>query len=80
LDSECGRYWFLSDFCRWKFKINSKKPGFERKKSVEDVVTLGPTAQATLVIFDDIFSSINNKSDTWINRGGWLMMRKSTCC
>jgi hypothetical protein len=27
-----------------------KKPGFGRKKSVEDVVTLGPTtAQATLV-------------------------------
>jgi hypothetical protein len=20
LDSECGRYWFLSDFCPWKFK------------------------------------------------------------
>ncbi len=20
LDSECGRYWFLSDFCHWKFK------------------------------------------------------------
>jgi hypothetical protein len=29
---------------------NSKKPGFGRKKSVEDVVTLGPMAQATLVI------------------------------
>ncbi len=25
------------------------KPGFGRKKSVEDVVTLGPKAQATLV-------------------------------
>ncbi len=27
-----------------------KKPGFGRKKSVEDVVTLGPMAQATLVL------------------------------
>jgi hypothetical protein len=26
-----------------------KKPGFGREKSVEDVVTLGPMAQATLV-------------------------------
>jgi hypothetical protein len=26
-----------------------KKPGFGRKKSVEDVVTLGPMAHATLV-------------------------------
>jgi hypothetical protein len=30
-------------------KINSKKPGFGRQNPVEDVVTLGPTAQATLV-------------------------------
>jgi len=35
--------WFLP----LKIQINSKKPGFE--KSVEDVVTLGPMAQATLV-------------------------------
>jgi hypothetical protein len=30
--------------------INSKKPDFGRKKSFEDVVTLGPTAQPTPVI------------------------------
>jgi hypothetical protein len=32
-----------------KIQINSKKPGFARKKSVEDAVTHGPMAQATLV-------------------------------
>jgi hypothetical protein len=33
-----------------KIQINSqKKPGFGRKKSVEDEFTLGPMAQATLV-------------------------------
>jgi hypothetical protein len=32
-----------------KIQINSKKPSFERKKSVEDVVTLGPRPQPTLV-------------------------------
>ncbi len=37
--------WFLP----LKTQINSKKPGFVRKKKDEDVVTLGPTAQATLV-------------------------------
>ncbi len=31
-----------------------KKPGFGRKKkSVEDVVTLGPTAQATLARYEE---------------------------
>jgi hypothetical protein len=29
---------------------NSQKPGFEKEKSVEDVVTLGPSAQAMLMI------------------------------
>ncbi len=37
--------WFLP----LKIQINSKKPRFWKEKSVEDVVTLGPTAQATLV-------------------------------
>jgi len=32
-----------------KIQINSKKPRFWEEKSVEEVVTLGPTAQATLV-------------------------------
>jgi hypothetical protein len=31
---------------------NSKKPGFWKEKSVEDVVTLGPTAKAILVVND----------------------------
>jgi hypothetical protein len=36
-----------------KIQINSKKPGFGRKKSVEDVdkFILGPMAQTTLVVF-----------------------------
>jgi hypothetical protein len=32
---------------------NSKKPGFGRKNQFEDVVTLGPTAQATLVKYEE---------------------------
>jgi hypothetical protein len=51
LDSECERNWSLSDFCCWKFQINSKKPGFGRKEGVEDMVTLGSMAQATLEYF-----------------------------
>jgi len=38
-----------SDFLPLKIQINSKKPGFGKEKSVEDMVTLGPKAQATLV-------------------------------
>jgi len=37
--------WFLL----LKIQINSQKPGFRKEKSVEDMVTLGPTPQATLV-------------------------------
>jgi hypothetical protein len=40
--------WFL----RLKIQINSKKPGSGKEKSVDHVVTLGPTAQATLVAFE----------------------------
>jgi hypothetical protein len=41
--------WFLP----LKIQINSKKPGLAKKKSVEDVVTLVPTApQATLVKYE----------------------------
>jgi len=29
--------------------MNSKKPSFGRKNQLRDMVTLGPTAQATLV-------------------------------
>jgi hypothetical protein len=36
-------------FLLLKIQINSKNPGFGKEKSVEDVVTLGPPAQATLV-------------------------------
>jgi len=35
-----------------KIEINSQKTRFWKEKSVEDVVTLGPTAQATLVWYD----------------------------
>jgi hypothetical protein len=44
----------LKSFLLLKIQINLKKPGFGRKnqlsKSVEDVNTLGPTAQTTLVV------------------------------
>jgi hypothetical protein len=40
---------FLSDFLPLKIQINSQKTRFWKEKSVEHVVTLGPTAQATLV-------------------------------
>jgi hypothetical protein len=50
LDSECGRYRFFKGFLPLKIQINSqKKTRFWKEKSVEDVVTLGPTPQATLV-------------------------------
>ncbi len=32
-----------------KTQINSKKPGFGKEKLIEDMVTFGPKAQATLV-------------------------------
>jgi hypothetical protein len=41
-----------------KIQINSKKPGFGKEKSVEDVVTLGPTAQATLVVLINEATSV----------------------
>jgi hypothetical protein len=51
LDLECGDI---------NFEVNSavensnkfQKPRFRKEKSVEDVVALGPTAQATLVWYD----------------------------
>jgi hypothetical protein len=41
-----------------KIQINCKKPGFGRKNPVEDVVTLGPMAHATLVAIDIRFGMI----------------------
>jgi hypothetical protein len=35
-----------------KIQVNSKKTRFWKEKSVEDVVTLGPPAQATLVVIN----------------------------
>jgi hypothetical protein len=35
---------FLSDFLPLKIQINSPKIRFWKEKSVEDMVTLGPTA------------------------------------
>jgi hypothetical protein len=48
LDSECGRYLFLSDFCPTENSNKFQKTRFWKVKSVEDVVTLGPMAQARL--------------------------------
>jgi len=39
----------LKIFFPLKIQINSKKTRFWKEKIVEDVVTLGPMAQATLV-------------------------------
>ncbi len=47
--------WFLP----LKIQINTKKTRFWKEKSVEDMVTLGPTAQATLVL------TISNSS--WVS-------------
>jgi hypothetical protein len=44
LDSECESYWFLKWFMLLKIQIISKKTRFWKEKSVEDVVTLGPTS------------------------------------
>jgi hypothetical protein len=40
-------------FLLLKIQTNSKKRGFRKEKSVENVVTLGPTAQATIVMMGD---------------------------
>ncbi len=50
LDSECGRYWFFKWFLPLKIQINSKNQVLEGKISWKRV-TLGPTAQATLICF-----------------------------
>jgi len=52
LDSEYGRYWSLSDFFAAENSNKFPKTRFWKEKSVEDVVTLGPTAQATLVVME----------------------------
>jgi len=46
LDSECGRSWFLSVFVA-ENSNKFQKTRFWKEKSVENVVTLGPTAQVT---------------------------------
>ncbi len=33
MDSECGKYWFLIDFCHWKFKLIPKNQVLEGKIS-----------------------------------------------
>ncbi len=43
-----------------KIQINSKRPGFGRGKPVEDKFTLGPTAQASLVIVEEMYGDTNN--------------------
>ncbi len=49
MDLECGRYWFKSDFHCWKFNKFPKNQVLEGKIS-DNMVTLGPTSQATLVM------------------------------
>jgi hypothetical protein len=41
-----GDFDFETDFCWLQIQMESKKTRFWKEKSVEDVVTLGPTAQA----------------------------------
>jgi hypothetical protein len=50
LDSECGKILIFKAFLPLKIQINSKKTRFRKEKPVENVVTLGPMAQATLVL------------------------------
>jgi hypothetical protein len=49
-------------------QINSKKPGFGRQKSVEDMVTLGPRAQATLVYIKKCLKAKEKIMETQTNR------------
>ncbi len=48
----CGRYWFLNGFCCWKFKQIAKNWGWKEKSWALNVFTLGPTAQATLSVWN----------------------------
>ncbi len=74
---DCGKCWFLNDFCCWKFKKIPKYQALEGK-IVEDMVTLGPMAHATLVVMDcympidemmscSINKLWNNNSEVYIN-------------
>jgi predicted DNA-binding WGR domain protein len=60
LDSECGRYLLLSDSPENSNKF--QKTRFWNEKSVEDVIILGPMAQATLV---RLYGKLNRKGQLW---------------
>jgi hypothetical protein len=49
---KCERFLFLKRFLPLKIQINFQKTRFWKEISVEDVLTLGPTAQATLVAIE----------------------------
>jgi len=49
LDSECGRYFVLKMISAAENSHKFQKTRFWKEKSVENVVTLGPTDLATLV-------------------------------
>jgi len=59
--------WFLSDFCPWNSN-KFQKTRFWKEKSVEDVVTLGPMAQATLVMYEGMNKALmsTEKLGRWI--------------
>ncbi len=49
MDSKCERILIFKSLLPLKIQINSKKTRFWKGKSVEDVITLRPMAEATLV-------------------------------
>jgi hypothetical protein len=61
------RMWEILLIFKWflllKIQINSKKSGFGKEKSVEDVITCVPMAQATLVVY--IFIGFQGKTWKW---------------
>jgi len=48
----CGRYWFLNGFCCWKFKQIAKIEVGRKIFEPSMCFTLGPTAQATLSVWN----------------------------
>ncbi len=66
--------WFL----QLKIQINSKKPGFGKEKSLKDVVTLGPMAQATLVLHVTGCGEIEHPpgSGYWVSASGADLLLK----
>jgi hypothetical protein len=72
MDAKCGRYWNFKWFCTAENSNKFQNTKFWKENLVEDVVTFGPTVEATLVVYNvnKIFWNVCVSNIERVHNGG----------